>query len=122
MPPLIPTAIYALAALIGAIDPHITQDNIAATICRPGYARSVRQPASWSRAQRKALHAQPGQVVDHIVPIEIGGAPADQANLQLQDRATAKAKDRDENRVRKEICRGDITLEQGQALFRRPAF
>lgn len=110
-----------LAALIGATDPAITQAKIGRTICAPGYARSVRPPTSWSRAMRRQMHAQPGQVLDHIVPIELGGCATCEANLQLQDRAEAKAKDRLENSTRRAVCAGRTTLEQGQAQFTQPA-
>ena len=77
----------------GAIDPAITQANIDATICRPGYARSARPSyAVTGPLKRRMMEAQyPGEAgadyeLDHLIPISIGGAPLDMRDLWLQPR------------------------------------
>jgi hypothetical protein len=45
-------------------------------------------------------HGRPGYVVDHIVPLECGGAD-DPGNMQWQTAADAKAKDKTERNCRK---------------------
>lgn len=77
----------------GAIDPAITQANIDTTICRPGYARSVRPPYSITapikRQLMQAEHAGEAMAdyeLDHLIPISIGGAPLDRRDLWLQPR------------------------------------
>lgn len=77
----------------GAIDPSVTQANIDRTICRPGYARSVRPPYSVTGPlKRRLMDAQhPGEPMadyelDHLIPISIGGAPLDLRDLWLQPR------------------------------------
>jgi hypothetical protein len=77
----------------GAIDSEITQGNIDTTICRSGYARSVRPPYTVTGPlKRRLMDAQyPGEPMaayelDHLIPISIGGAPLDQRDLWLQPR------------------------------------
>ena len=45
-------------------------------------------------------HGRPGYVVDHIVPLECGGADAP-GNMQWQTTAAAKAKDKTEHNCRR---------------------
>ena len=41
----------------GAIDPRITQSNIGSTICRRGYAATVRPPFAYTNAMKRRLNA-----------------------------------------------------------------
>ena len=77
----------------GAADPAITQANIDATICRPGYSRSARPSyAVTGPLKRRMMNAQhPGErladyELDHLIPISLGGAPLDARDLWLQPR------------------------------------
>ena len=77
----------------GAVDPTITQANIDKTICRPGYARSVRPShAITGPIKRRLMDTHhPGEPMtdyelDHLIPISIGGAPLDRRDLWLQRR------------------------------------
>jgi len=57
---------------------------------------------------------------DHLVPLCVGGAPRDPDNLwpqPLNGRWSAAVKDQLESSVCRQVCRGDITLKQGQAIF-----
>jgi hypothetical protein len=61
--------------------------------------------------------------LDHRVPLCAGGDPRDRRNLWLQPRTgqwTAKDKDMLEKSVCRQMCRGDITLDDAQAIFLRP--
>ncbi len=86
----------------GAVDPSITQANIGTTICRPGYARSVRPAfAVTEPIKRRLMDAQhPGESfadyeLDHLIPISLGGAPLDLRDLWLQpQRGRANAADK----------------------------
>ena len=76
-----------------AIDPTITQANIDATICRPGYARSARPAYSITGPlKRRMMQVQhSGEPIadyelDHLIPISLGGAPLDPRDLWLQSR------------------------------------
>ncbi len=73
----------------GATNPAVTPDDLATTICRSGWSKSVRPPVAYTgtlkRTQireygyedRDASHYQE----DHLIPLSIGGAPRDPANL-----------------------------------------
>jgi hypothetical protein len=56
--------------------------------------------------------------VDHIVPLELGGAN-DLDNLQVQPLEESLEKDRLENDVHHRFCAGELTLEQAQSMFHR---
>jgi hypothetical protein len=75
----------------GAVDPAVTQANLATTICRSGYTRTVRPPYSVTSAEKRAnarAYAYTGSFhdaeYDHLVPLELGGAPNDPKNLWVQ--------------------------------------
>lgn len=108
----------------GAINPDVTQDNIAGTICKRGWTATIRPPVSYTnRLKRSQLPA--GEIPrdyeeDHRVPLECGGHPTDPRNLSPEpwDGAFgAHAKDRLENAARRDVCAGRITLEDCQAIF-----
>jgi hypothetical protein len=110
----------ALAVLLSAPDPRVTQATIHDTICQRGYTKTVRPPAKWtSRIKRQMLHGQRTRdfELDHIIPLEVGGAPMDLRNLQLQRWPDAKRKDKLENNIHRAVCSGRMTLQQGQAIF-----
>lgn len=109
----------------GAIDPRVTQGNIASTICRPGgYTKSVRHTSAALKASiyaeykvdKKKVHAE----VDHRIPLTAGGADV-KANLWVQDYDShpfnAHLKDKLEVFIGHAICRRTMTLKQGQAIF-----
>ncbi len=111
----------------GAINPAITQDNIAQTVCVPGYTKKIRPPASYTnRLKARQMHELdlPGTVhdyhEDHLVPLCVGGHPSDPRNLwpePVAGRWSTDAKDQLESSVCRQVCRGNITLEEGQAIF-----
>lgn len=118
-----------LVALLGAVNPDVTQANLQSTVCaRGGWTRTVRPSRSEStRLKRQLLrdaHLPVSEAkhfqLDHRVPLEIGGAPRDPQNLWLQPLkgpAGAKAKDLWENEVHHALCSNLITLAQAQSLF-----
>ena len=111
----------------GAINPDITQDNINATVCVPGYTKTIRPPSyHTSRLKAKQMRdlGLPGTMhdyhEDHLVPLCVGGAPSDPRSLWPQPvtgKWSTKEKDQLEASVCRQLCRGDITLQQGQAIF-----
>jgi hypothetical protein len=80
-----------LPIIPGATDSRVSQGNIDKTICVPGYARAVRPPYSFTGSlKRRMMQAEhPGErysgyELDHLVPLSLGGAPADERNLWLE--------------------------------------
>ena len=113
----------------GAIDARVGQANLAQTICRSGYTRTVRPPRGVTdEIKRRAIRAYGayagtdprGYELDHLISLELGGAPADEANLWPEARdgpqraRGSEAKDAVENFLHDQICRGRMTLADGQ--------
>jgi hypothetical protein len=105
----------------GAVDPSVTQSNIQTTICKPGYTATVRPSESYTNRIKKQLlplygyhNANPLNFeLDHLIPLEIGGAPRDVKNLWPQPYAGklgARVKDVLETGLNRKVCSGDITL------------
>lgn len=116
----------------GAIDPHVTQDNIHQTICVPGYSKTVRPPVSVSNAMKRRVMKEYGlpwsdhkqMEGDHFLPIEAGGCPGPDAGCDFHanfwpepwnGKLGAHAKDKIENHCHRAICSGKITLRDAQA-------
>lgn len=107
----------------GAANPAVTQADIGSTICVAGWTATIRPPESYTSALKREQLAG-GYVYrgdmnpadyeeDHMIPLEIGGAPSDPRNLWPEPYAGsegARAKDVVENRLHREVCDGAISL------------
>ena len=112
----------------GAIDPGVTQANIDTTICRSGYARSVRPAyATTGPLKRRLMDVEyPGQSMadyelDHLIPISLGGAPFDRRDLWLQPRggqANAGAKNVLAYVLWRLVCEHRLPLATAQTAIR----
>ncbi|HXZ06906.1 MAG TPA: hypothetical protein VEI25_02515, partial [Paraburkholderia sp.] len=73
------------------LDERVTQQSVADTICRPGYADSVSPPLDKLMQYKSRLLAEQGisstagigYALDRHVPIVLGGSPDSPANLGL---------------------------------------
>jgi hypothetical protein len=116
----------------GALNPAVTQATIHSTICVSGWTATIRPPESFTDTLKIKQIGQYGYSdtktssyeEDHLISLELGGAPADARNLwpepytaSLADgRPTgAHTKDAFETKLKTEVCAGTITLAQGQA-------
>jgi hypothetical protein len=112
----------------GATDPRVTQANVAQTICVSGWTKRVRPPTSVTnptKAEREVAygipppHPKPFRVeeLDHLIPLELGGAADDVKNLWPQP-ATGQdgyhRKDRLETRLKRLVCAGQLKLRVAQ--------
>lgn len=106
----------------GATNPAVTQANIAATVCRNGFTASIRPPAAYTDAlKRQQIIAygyadqRPGSYEeDHLIPLELGGAPSDQRNLWPEPGAAPNRKDQIESDLRAKVCAGTTPLALAQ--------
>jgi hypothetical protein len=110
----------------GAIDPAVRQSNLNATICRSGYTRTVRPPESITSREKRASMAAYGDgsstsdyEYDHLVPLELGGAPNDARNLWPEPGGAPNPKDGLENRLHRLVCAGSLRLSTAQRLIAR---
>jgi len=111
----------------GALNPQVTQASIASTICRPGWTRTIRPPASYTNAlklkQLKERHMpeQPAEVeLDHFIPLELGGHPTNPLNLWPELWAQARIKDKWENTLNRAVCALRLSLKTAQEKIRNP--
>jgi hypothetical protein len=108
----------------GAIDPSVTQDNIDSTICVAGYTAKVRPSTSVTNRLKLASMQEYGQSgsprdyeYDHLISLELGGAPSDTRNLfpeSYEPRPGAHEKDLVENYLHRQVCQHKILLKDAQ--------
>jgi len=60
-----------------------------------------------------------GYELDHLVPLELGGAPSAVANLWPEPIRLAERKDVRENLLHDEVCAGRLVLSVAQERMRR---
>lgn len=118
----------------GATNPAVTQASIGSTICVSGWTATVRPPVAYTTALKLRQIAAYGYSdttladyeEDHLISLEIGGAPKDPLNLwpepytvSLPDGTPvgARVKDQLENYLHKQVCGGQVTLNAAQALI-----
>lgn len=118
------------ASYIPVLNPDVTQATIKTTICVSGWTDTVRPPTSYTNDTKRSemillgIQATKENMasyeLDHVEPLELGGAPRDPANLLLEPWHTvgedlgAKAKDVVESYLHREVCAGRMTLAEGQ--------
>ena len=111
----------------GAINPSVNQANIGQTICVTGWTATVRPPSSVTTGlkvhQLASGYAYNGDVAtrdyeeDHLIALELGGAPSAETNLWPEPYNTpegARVKDVLENKLHTLVCGGTITLVTAQ--------
>jgi len=115
----------------GALNPAVTQENIASTICTLGYTAKIRPPVSYTtRLKIKQLSSAPyskyGSTVtsqfeeDHLISLELGGSPTNPKNLWPEPWAGiygARAKDKLENKLHALVCANQLSLADAQRLI-----
>ena len=116
----------------GALNPAVTQATIGSTICVSGWTATIRPSSSYTTRLKIAQIVAYGYSdtstsayeEDHLISLELGGAPSDPRNLwpepytmSLADgRPTgARTKDTFESKLKKDVCAGTISLAEAQA-------
>ena len=102
----------------------VTQTTLFKTICRVGWTKTIRPSESYTSAlkRRQLLLFQyadknPSHYEeDHLVSLELGGAPRSTRNLWPQPWSQARRDDDGiEARLHRKLCLGTLTLRQAQA-------
>jgi len=116
-----PTALPDPSCTPGALNPAVTQDTIASTICVPGYSSSVRPPQSFTynlKVRQMRAWGITGSTrtieEDHLIPISLGGAPSDARNLWPEPGGIPNVKDTLEARLYAQVCKGATSLRDAQ--------
>lgn len=110
----------------GSVDPTVTQNNIDSTICISGYTKTVRPPVSVTESQKlESMKAygftdSPNNYeFDHLIPLELGGAPDDMRNIWPEPHSSSSTKDSVENYLHDQVCSGNMKLKTAQELIAR---
>jgi hypothetical protein len=105
----------------GSLNPAVTQATIHQTICVSGYTATIRPPVSESNRLKRLAATAYGVTDslsnyegDHLIALELGGAPDDIANFWDEPHATSFAKDQLENHLRSDVCAGRAPLAEAQ--------
>jgi len=105
----------------GAVNPKVTPDTLASTICRGGYTKSIRPPAAITDAEKRANAASyryTGALADaeydHLIPPELGGDPNDPRNLWVEPEASPTPKDAVGHKLHQRVCEGAVLLAAAQ--------
>ena len=107
----------------GAVNSAVTQANINSTVCKSGWTKTVR-PAVAKTNKMKAATAKAYQLpasetgeYDHLVSLELGGAPDDPRNLWVEPGKIPNPKDAVENKLKDAVCSGLIPLAAAQTAI-----
>jgi hypothetical protein len=109
----------------------VSQDTLAATICKPGWTQTVRPPTAYTSAVKLAQIVEYAYAdrdprnyqEDHLVPLELGGAPRDPRNLwpqpndvTLPDGTVVSSGEKDdlEDYLNTRVCAGTMPLDDAQ--------
>jgi hypothetical protein len=110
-----------LAHTPGVLNPDVTQANIAATICKHGWTRTIRPPTDYTNAlklkqmREYGVAGSPSQYQeDHLISLELGGHPTDARNLWPEPYPRAAEVDSIENELNAKVCAGDMSLDEAQ--------
>ena len=123
-----PRSIFLLAFVAPAfaadlpINPAVTQETIATTICTPGWTKTVRPSARYTARIKIKLIQElelPEELLvdfelDHRIPLAVDGATSDPRNLELQPWDEAREKDAIEACLARAVCAGRIALDEAR--------
>ena len=105
----------------GVLNPDVTQANIATTICKHGWTRTIRPPTDYTNALKQKQMREYGVAgssaqyqEDHLISLELGGHPTDPRNLWPEPYPRAAEVDSIENELNAKVCSGDLTLADAQ--------
>lgn len=104
----------------GAVNPEVNQANIKDTICKSGWTKTIRPSTSVTgrmkiaSAKSYGLDPADGSEYDHLVSLQLGGAPDDPRNLWVEPGKIPNAKDNVENKLNDAVCDGLIPLATAQ--------
>jgi len=105
----------------GAYNPDVTQATIGSTICVRGWTKTVRPPVDYTNGlktqQLRAFGLRgPASAYqeDHLISLELGGAPTDPRNLWPEPYPRAADVDKVENELNAAVCGGRLTLAEAR--------
>jgi hypothetical protein len=108
----------------GALNPAVRRGTLDRTICKTGYTTTIRPPTSYTDPLKLESMKAYGfgtdtsaYEFDHLISLELGGAPSDIRNLWPESHyrpSFSYRKDGLENSLNAEVCNGTISLATAQ--------
>jgi hypothetical protein len=111
----------------GAVNPSVSQANIGRTICVSGWTATIRPDSSYTTELKvqqlasgytyKGDTAKGDYEEDHLISLELGGAPSAEANLWPEPYKApegARVKDVVENKLHSLVCDHAVSLATAQ--------
>jgi hypothetical protein len=112
----------------GAVNPAVSESNIATTICRSGWTRTIRPRQAYTNELKHRQLGPGGSYAggpakdfeeDHLIPLELGGAPSGADNLWPEPRHppdgwSSDKKDDLEGVLNRLVCSGRLPLAAAQ--------
>ena len=105
----------------GVVNPDVTQETIAGTICKHGWTRTIRPPTDYTNALKLRQMREYGvggsaslYQEDHLISLELGGHPTDARNLWPEPYPRAAEMDSIENGLNAKVCSGAMSLDAAQ--------
>jgi hypothetical protein len=103
----------------------VRQGTIRRTICKAGWTAKVRPPVSYTntlKIKQMPIYELGGSPSlyeeDHLIPLELGGAPRNPKNLWPEPRTQAKKSDPLGTKLKRQVCKRQITLARARAAIR----
>ncbi|HEY8630878.1 MAG TPA: hypothetical protein VIL73_10145 [Gaiellaceae bacterium] len=110
----------------GVLNPKVRQATIGNTICKSGWTKTIRPPVSYTNAlkvQQMVLYGEAGSPSDyeedHLIPLELGGAPKNPKNLWPEPHSQSKHSDPLETSLKRKVCKGALTLGAARVQIRQ---
>lgn len=113
----------------GALNLTVTQANISTTVCKAGWTATIRPTVTFTNKlkdeQLKTTYKSYVAIwgpnasayeEDHLISLQLGGAPSDPKNLWPEPYAGigARKKDVTETALKRLVCAGTLTLKDAQ--------
>jgi hypothetical protein len=122
----VPTLVLPIKSLTpGVYNPAVRQKTIKKTICVKNWTKKIRPPVSYTNALKLTQMQQYGEPgspsdyeEDHFIPLELGGAPKNPKNLWPEPHAQSKITDPLETKLKRQVCKGLMTLKNARATIR----
>jgi hypothetical protein len=102
--------------------PGATEGGLALSqLCPIAHTRQIRPPASYTdelKREQMRAYSETGSArdyeEDHLIPLELGGAPGDPANLWPEPHPSPNEKDEVEAAAHDAVCAGELSLRDAQ--------
>jgi hypothetical protein len=105
----------------GVLNPDVMPANIARTICKRGWTKTIRPPTSYTNDLKGKQMGEYGvggapadYQEDHLISLELGGHPTDPRNLWPEPYPRASEVDSIENELNAKVCSGHLSLANAQ--------